>query len=95
MKSTVMDESLSSFKPMYCSREYQASTRSQKESSFVLLVKEQYGDVQKNNLMKKKQLNHLALYIINQCFGKDTKERTSWGLEWALATGGNKLFGTL
>ena len=28
MKSTVVDESLSSFKPMYCSREYQASTRS-------------------------------------------------------------------
>ena len=27
MKSTVVDESLSSFKPMYCSREYQASTR--------------------------------------------------------------------
>ena len=26
MKSTVVDESLSSFKPMYCSREYQAST---------------------------------------------------------------------
>ena len=28
MKSTVVDESLSSFKPMYCSREYQASTKS-------------------------------------------------------------------
>ena len=27
MKSTVVDESLSSFKPMYCSREYQTSTR--------------------------------------------------------------------
>ena len=27
MKSTVVDESLSSYKPMYCSREYQASTR--------------------------------------------------------------------
>ena len=27
MKSTVVDECLSSFKPMYCSREYQASTR--------------------------------------------------------------------
>ena len=27
MKSTVVDESLSSFKSMYCSREYQASTR--------------------------------------------------------------------
>ena len=27
MKSTVVDESLSSFKPMYCSREYQVSTR--------------------------------------------------------------------
>ena len=27
MKSTVVDESLSSFKPMYCSREYQASIR--------------------------------------------------------------------
>ena len=27
MKFTVVDESLSSFKPMYCSREYQASTR--------------------------------------------------------------------
>ena len=27
MKSTVVDESLSSFKPMYCSRENQASTR--------------------------------------------------------------------
>ena len=27
IKSTVVDESLSSFKPMYCSREYQASTR--------------------------------------------------------------------
>ena len=27
MKSTVVDESLSSFKPMYCSREYQASTK--------------------------------------------------------------------
>ena len=27
MKSTVVDESLSSFKPMYCYREYQASTR--------------------------------------------------------------------
>ena len=27
MKYTVVDESLSSFKPMYCSREYQASTR--------------------------------------------------------------------
>ena len=27
MKSTVVDKSLSSFKPMYCSREYQASTR--------------------------------------------------------------------
>ena len=27
MKSTVLDESLSSYKPMYCSREYQASTR--------------------------------------------------------------------
>ena len=27
MNSTVVDESLSSFKPMYCSREYQASTR--------------------------------------------------------------------
>ena len=27
MKSTVVDESLYSFKPMYCSREYQASTR--------------------------------------------------------------------
>ena len=26
MKSAVVDESLSSFKPMYCSREYQAST---------------------------------------------------------------------
>ena len=28
MKSTVVDESLSSYKPMYCSREYQTSTRS-------------------------------------------------------------------
>ena len=28
MKSTVVDESLSSYKPMYSSREYQASTRS-------------------------------------------------------------------
>ena len=28
MKSTVVDDSLSSFKPMYCSREYQASTKS-------------------------------------------------------------------
>ena len=28
MKSTVVDESLSSFKPMYCSREYRTSTRS-------------------------------------------------------------------
>ena len=27
MKSTVVDESLSSYKPMYCSREYQTSTR--------------------------------------------------------------------
>ena len=27
MKSTVVDESLSSYQPMYCSREYQASTR--------------------------------------------------------------------
>ena len=27
MKSAVVDESLSSYKPMYCSREYQASTR--------------------------------------------------------------------
>ena len=27
MKSTVVDESLSFYKPMYCSREYQASTR--------------------------------------------------------------------
>ena len=27
MKSTVVDESLSSFKPMYCSREYHTSTR--------------------------------------------------------------------
>ena len=27
MKSKVVEESLSSFKPMYCSREYQASTR--------------------------------------------------------------------
>ena len=27
MKSTVVDESLSSFKPMYCSREYLTSTR--------------------------------------------------------------------
>ena len=27
MKSTVVDESLSSFKPMYCSREYQTSTK--------------------------------------------------------------------
>ena len=27
IRSTVVDESLSSFKPMYCSREYQASTR--------------------------------------------------------------------
>ena len=27
MKSTVVDESLSSFKPMYCSREYRTSTR--------------------------------------------------------------------
>ena len=27
MKSTVVDESLSYSKPMYCSREYQASTR--------------------------------------------------------------------
>ena len=26
MKSTVVDESLSSYKPMYCSREYQTST---------------------------------------------------------------------
>ena len=33
MKSTVVDESLSSFKPMYCSREYQASTKN------VLLLK--------------------------------------------------------
>ena len=30
MKSTVVDESLSSFKPMYCSREYQASTKFQR-----------------------------------------------------------------
>ena len=28
MKSTVVDESLSSYKPMYCSREYQTSTLS-------------------------------------------------------------------
>ena len=27
MKSTVVDESLSSYKPMYCSREYQTSTK--------------------------------------------------------------------
>ena len=27
LSSTTVDESLSSFKPMYCSREYQASTR--------------------------------------------------------------------
>ena len=27
MKSTVVDESLSSYKPMYCSREYQASIK--------------------------------------------------------------------
>ena len=27
MKSTVVDESLSSYQPMYCSREYQASTK--------------------------------------------------------------------
>ena len=31
MKSTVVDESLSSFKPMYCSREYHASTRLSQE----------------------------------------------------------------
>ena len=33
MKSTVVDESLSSFKSMYCSREYQAST----EEVFIIL----------------------------------------------------------
>ena len=33
MKSTVVDESLSSYKPMYCSREYQASTRASRKVS--------------------------------------------------------------
>ena len=31
LDDTVVDESLSSFKPMYCSREYQASTRSSQQ----------------------------------------------------------------
>ena len=40
MKSTVVDESLSSYKPMYCSREYQTSTRlnQQYEKSTLKLV---------------------------------------------------------
>ena len=36
MKSTVVDESLSSFKPMYCSREYQASTRAFEYLMYIL-----------------------------------------------------------
>ena len=39
---------------------------SQKQISFVLLAKEQYGGIQKYSLTKYKQLNHLALYIIHQ-----------------------------
>ena len=42
MKSTVVDESLSSFKPMYCYREYQASTRliQQYEKSTLKFIEE-------------------------------------------------------
>ena len=68
MKSTVVDESLSSFKPMYCSREYQASTRlsqqyekSTSKKALILLVliarncyKEPYNEYGQNRLCKDK-----------------------------------------
>ena len=43
MKSTVVDESLSSFKPMYCSREYQASTAFNSPFRKFEYVKVQFG----------------------------------------------------
>ena len=49
MKSTVVDESLSSFKPMYCSREYQASTR--------------YQEIAFNNITEKLQADYLDRFV--------------------------------
>ena len=50
MKSTVVDESLSSLKPMYCSREYQASTRlsqqyekSTSNETLIILIQMKFG----------------------------------------------------
>ena len=42
MKSTVVDESLSSYQPMYCSREYQASTSIPQLGICNLTIKHKY-----------------------------------------------------
>ena len=57
MKSTVVDESLSSFKPMYCSREYQTSTR----------LIQQY---EKSTLRIKRLLEVLRAYSFNLSYMK-------------------------
>ena len=55
MKSTVVDESLSSYKPMYCSREYQTSTRLNQQYEKSTLNKRQ-ANVSKEELKALKEL---------------------------------------
>ena len=54
----VVDESLSSFKPMYCSREYQASTR----------LSQQYEKSTSNHTLSYYLLNDEIYYAVYQFF---------------------------
>ena len=66
---------------------------SQKQISFVLLVKEHCNDILRYNLMKNnKQLNYLTLHIIHQFLVKILKREHLELLNECFPTGGNKLF---
>ena len=80
MKSTVVDESLSSYKPMYCSREYQASTRLiQQYEKSTLNVYKVFNDFCLQRLVHNKQcgkiynstgITVIKSYIILVCYDK-------------------------